>query len=187
MIPSRKKEGIMLCSKCHLEKDESYFDFRKDRQCYRTVCKECRNKSIREKYQKIKEHVQAKHKASRAANKEHYARQARERYWKNRTDLLEKARNRPNYGKVNYKKVKEWCEQNKEKVLTHRKVKYALANKSLIQPLNCQLCGKPEKLQAHHNDYSKPLEVLWLCNTCHRWIHSKHAKETLFAHLEKQD
>jgi len=30
-----------------------------------------------------------------------------------------------------------------------------------------------EKSQAHHGDYTKPLEVVWLCMTHHRQYHSK--------------
>jgi hypothetical protein len=38
----------------------------------------------------------------------------------------------------------------------------------------CEVCGNP-KTQAHHDDYSKPLEVRWLCHQHHcelegRWI-----------------
>ena len=31
-------------------------------------------------------------------------------------------------------------------------------------------CGS-EKVEAHHADYSKPLEVMWLCFSCHRLLH----------------
>ena len=30
----------------------------------------------------------------------------------------------------------------------------------------CEVCGNP-KSQGHHEDYSKPLEVVWLCQTHH--------------------
>lgn len=36
----------------------------------------------------------------------------------------------------------------------------------------CEKCGKP-KAQAHHEDYSKPLEVKWLCPRCHGLEHRK--------------
>lgn len=33
----------------------------------------------------------------------------------------------------------------------------------------CEVCGDPDT-QAHHDDYSKPLEVRWLCFKHHREI-----------------
>lgn len=33
----------------------------------------------------------------------------------------------------------------------------------------CVHCGDP-RAQAHHNDYSKPLDVVWVCFKCHREI-----------------
>lgn len=38
--------------------------------------------------------------------------------------------------------------------------------------LPCADCGN-SKSEAHHPDYSKPLEVVWLCHPCHMRIHRK--------------
>ena len=35
----------------------------------------------------------------------------------------------------------------------------------------CEKCGAT-KVQAHHPDYSKPLEIVWLCEPCHRLEHA---------------
>lgn len=37
---------------------------------------------------------------------------------------------------------------------------------------NCEQCGSTES-EAHHHDYSKPLEVTWLCFKCHRQVHGQ--------------
>ena len=34
-------------------------------------------------------------------------------------------------------------------------------------PKPCERCGFALGVQAHHEDYSKPLEVVWLCTKCH--------------------
>src|SRR5688572_12977486 len=35
-----------------------------------------------------------------------------------------------------------------------------------VQKLNCSVCNSPRS-EAHHEDYSKPLEVIWLCRPHH--------------------
>jgi hypothetical protein len=46
-------------------------------------------------------------------------------------------------------------------------VSYAVRTGKLIkQP--CKLCASTVRVQAHHHDYTKPLDVEWLCFKCHR-------------------
>lgn len=50
-----------------------------------------------------------------------------------------------------------------------------LAIKSgILTRQKCVKCGceNMEKIEAHHEDYTKPLEIIWLCTTCHGKQHS---------------
>jgi hypothetical protein len=33
------------------------------------------------------------------------------------------------------------------------------------------VCGTQDRVQAHHEDYSRPLDVVWLCPTHHKARH----------------
>lgn len=44
-----------------------------------------------------------------------------------------------------------------------------------IKPQPCRICGT--KAQAHHEDYSKPLEVDWLCKAHHQKHHNEKRAE----------
>ena len=84
---------------------------------------------------------------------------------------------------------KRWRARNPVKDNAHRQVEYfvrRLRRKGLNLP-NCEGCGKSEEtakaggqtIQAHHTDYSRPLDVVWLCATCHivdHWRHSWHSE-----------
>jgi len=64
---------------------------------------------------------------------------------------------------------KRWIKRNPEKRKAHSAVSNAIRDGKLKR-LPCELCYA-EKAQAHHADYSKPLEVRWFCTECHAVIH----------------
>ncbi len=64
---------------------------------------------------------------------------------------------------------KAWEERNKHKKYAHGCVAKALKSGKLTrQP--CEICNEP-RVQAHHDDYSKPLDVKWLCIKHHAERH----------------
>jgi hypothetical protein len=57
------------------------------------------------------------------------------------------------------------------KIQARRKLRDAI-KLGKIKKGSCERCGSQE-VQAHHDDYSKPFEVRWLCSIHHAELHSK--------------
>lgn len=63
--------------------------------------------------------------------------------------------------------------------LAQGRAEKAMLRGSLIRPATCQACGAHDapmkdgrsSIQAHHDDYNKPLDVRWLCQRCHHEWH----------------
>jgi len=56
-----------------------------------------------------------------------------------------------------------------DRTSAHRAVQREVRAGRLV-PQPCQWCGAVPA-QAHHGDYAKPLEIEWLCHSCHRHAH----------------
>lgn len=85
---------------------------------------------------------------------------------------------------------KEWRLNNPERVAAHQKIrerkfpekhrarrilKEAVKYGKVEKPTVCPRCGVDEvpavEMHAHHHDYSKPLEIEWVCRSCHNKEH----------------
>jgi hypothetical protein len=61
-----------------------------------------------------------------------------------------------------------------DKPTIYKMVNQAIKDGVLIEPDVCSVCGWPGwpiKLVPHHNDYTKPLDIEWLCRSCHQVLH----------------
>lgn len=67
--------------------------------------------------------------------------------------------------------VNRWACANRHKTRAQLRARRAMV-KGLLVKQNCQNCGRPDS-HAHHEDYSKPLDVMWLCSTCHGALHAQ--------------
>ncbi len=71
--------------------------------------------------------------------------------------------------------------ENPHRVNASTKVRRAiLSGKMEKEP--CAFCGRTDNIHAHHPDYDKPLDVVWLCVQCHRRLHAilpKHSAEVM--------
>ncbi len=57
--------------------------------------------------------------------------------------------------------------EERVRILTNRAIELEL----LTKPEKCSLCCASGDVDAHHYDYSKPLDVFWVCPRCHGIIH----------------
>ena len=113
------------------------------------VCKECTKKRVSEYQKGIGKHVH--NKACRKYNKTEKGKVA-----------LQLAKDNYNESQPLKQKAK-WA------------VKRAIKQGKLIRPGACETCGSSCTPDAHHCDYSKPTDVMWLCKACHVEWH-KHFK-----------
>lgn len=51
-------------------------------------------------------------------------------------------------------------------------IKKAIQEGKLVKPEQCSQCNRRNiRINAHHEDYTKPLDVIWLCCRCHVLLH----------------
>lgn len=60
---------------------------------------------------------------------------------------------------------RKWNQENRHKKYAHTLVQRAIQTGKLVR-LPCEVCGI-EEVDAHHDDYSKPLDVRFLCRKHH--------------------
>ena len=73
------------------------------------------------------------------------------------------------YHKKHAEKNREQVTKNQRKYLDKLKARNAI--KKVTPDNKCHKCGGINKLERHHPDYSKPLEIITLCRKCHIQVH----------------
>ena len=78
------------------------------------------------------------------------------------------------YYALNKKKVYEIVRKSEKKYPQKQKarikVHYAVKKGILQKPILCTICLTNKATDGHHEDYNKPLEVIWCCRVCHRML-----------------
>ena len=86
------------------------------------------------------------------------------------TARLKKYRQTTSKMAIVYKATSGWTKRNKDKTRAHQMLNYHM-RKAHIPKLPCKICGDINAI-AHHHDYSKPLDVVWLCRKHHAEEHA---------------
>jgi len=74
------------------------------------------------------------------------------------------------YRKENPKYEQDQRAKHRHKMNARAKVQYAVRVGKIVKE-KCEVCGDVNT-QGHHDDYSKPLVVRWLCVEHHMEVHS---------------
>jgi len=130
-----------ICFKCgKLKPLTDFYKHEKMSDGHVNKCKECNKKDVKKNYRE---------------NIDHYTEYEKNRFQdKDRKEYVTEQQ-------------REHRAKNPLKYKARTAVNNAIRDGRLFkQP--CQYCGSEEKIQGHHHDYSKPLDVIWVCFQCHR-------------------
>ncbi len=129
-----------ICKKCFLEKKlEDFHKYKFSKSGRRYHCKECDKIDCRIRYE-------------------------------------ERKKNRPNLSNERYEKNKVYYkdyyqinkEKNRDKIRAQRIINSSIYRNKTIKPKSCSVCKKESKrIEAHHEDYHQPYNVIWVCKKCH--------------------
>lgn len=112
-------------------------------------CRPCSNEIARQQYPSKREHFRRIHRTYREQNKEKVKDQER-------------------------KTGDQWRRANLDKAAIYQQVNRALKRGVITKSKNCEGCFAqlpPHMIHGHHRDYSKPLELYWVCHNCHMLTH----------------
>ena len=135
-----------LCFKCRYEKDLSaFYKHGEMADGHFGKCKECAKKDAA---------------AHRKKNIEKYRAYDRERA------LL------PHRKKLIAQTCKKYKEKYPLRYAANCLLNNAIQAKKIKKPKKCSVCNKKARIMGHHEDYYKPLEVIWVCQICHKKLHN---------------
>lgn len=148
---SQVVNGVLLfeCGRCHqLLPRDAFYANKRTLLGLKSECKACHTKS-----------------AMASRDPENTRRLRRESMARVRASDVEAARERDRIASRNRPKTL----RTEARVLLNSAVRAG----KVLRAASCEGCGASGRLHGHHDDYSKPLQVRWLCPPCHGKEHRK--------------
>ena len=149
---------MKVCFKCNMSKPiDEFYKHKKTADGHLNKCKDCTKSDANKHREKNIEKVRA--------------------YDRNRPNKAERAQKQNDYLKtekgksVSFIATRNYRNSNPERYRANTAVGNAIRDGRLIKPNECSCCGVICKPHGHHNNYSKPLDVIWYCNKCHNQYH----------------
>ena len=140
----------MRCKTCAADKPEG--DFYVSRKLH---CKDCVKERVNKHRQENLERVRA---YDRMRGSQPHRVAARLQYQQTRA-----------FSQSHAAAAKRWAAKHPEREAAHIKFRNAVRD-GKVKPWPCEVCGT-DRVEGHHPDYSRPLQVVWLCNQHHREAH----------------
>lgn len=145
------------CFKClKIKSLDDFYAHPQMKDSHLNKCKECAKKDVRENYDKRRDQYLE--------------------YDKGRANLPHRVKARQEYMQTEAGKqshalaVERYNEQNPERKTAVWAVNNAVRDGRLKKE-PCFYCGSTRRIHGHHEDYSKPLDVKWVCAKHHKMIH----------------
>lgn len=168
------KHTCIVCGKTSTVSDFPRYRDRKGNWAYLNTCKDCKSLYKKQHYESHKEDYLKRSKSQRERDPDGYKEYLHKYYRDNRELLLEKNKQ---YNKSHSEQRKEYLkryrsiEDTKIKIKARSMLNHAVQNGLIERPDSCECCGKKCVPEAHHDNYNKPYEVIWLCKNCHENEH----------------
>jgi ribosomal protein S27AE len=144
-----------LCKKCGIQKDISeFYKHPQMKDGYLNICISCKLLDASEYRKTNIEKIRA-----------------HDRNRQNHNERVTANRKRGN--KNHIEAVRNFRQKYPEKARAYMTVYNAIKQGIIVKKDNCEKCGSDYKVSAHHEDYEKPLEIIWLCDTCHKKVHKE--------------
>jgi len=131
------------------------------------ACKDCLKRYARDRYDKNRDSILGKARKDREENPAKYREYDRRFYENNKRSRSDDIRRR----------------QKKDPRKEQARVKAKVMLKILdIDPV-CVVCGDSSRVHAHHPDYDKPFDVIFLCSRHHRRLHYNDMQTVMFVSM----
>ena len=148
-----------VCFKCEIEKPlNEFYRHKKMADGHLNKCKDRTKMDVRTNYRK---------------NSKHYREYDRKRAMRpDRIAMRRMYRTTPEGKLAVARSHKTYRNKYPERYAATNAVNNAIRDGKLTRPNHCEKCGIECRPHGHHDDYSKPLDVRWLCDPCHKEVHA---------------
>lgn len=151
---------MMICVKCGSEKPEDAFQMRRALGIRYRACRSCRIAVSNDWRRRNPDKVRA----SKERSFERASAYQREK-WESGYRVPSRLKPRP-------LSAQGWVLKHPEKVKAQKKLSYSVSKGETPKPSACEVCARSgTRIYGHHQDYGRPLDVNWLCGSCHRRVH----------------